>query len=181
MNNLNPMNMNNAMDMNIQMNMMMNLMNDYMNNLATLYNNMKNNMNNNLKNNNNMIIVSDKNKFNSKKTVLPEKVETVSHTVFPEIPGDRIYIVFQTTTGHKVIMNVPIKLKFGELMLQYGYKVGVGPKVIEEKVHFLFNGRRLKNEDKDKTPSELGILNLNSIIVVDIQNVIGAIDFLLGK
>ena len=160
------------MDINNQANFisnmnMMNLMANCMNNIVKLYEDMNNNKKAQKPS------TKDNNNKGQKKSNLPRGSETISHTAFPEVSGKRIYLVFQATTGHKVLMNAPEFSKIGDIIIQYGLKIGVGPNIVEKEIQFLFNGCKIKKEDRNKTPGQLGILNHSTILVIDLKNFIG--------
>ena len=72
------------------------------------------------------------------------------------------------------MMTVPINAKIGEILLEYISLVGLGPGVLEKDIYFLFNGNKIKKQDRNKTVQELGVTTLSHIIVVDTENLIGA-------
>jgi len=114
-----------------------------------------------------------KTQVGSKKS-LPRDKGTISHMLFPQNNGPRYNIDFQTPAGFKVLMSVPINAKIGEILLEYLSVVGLGPNVLGEGIYFLFNGNKIKKQDRNKTVQELGVTTLSHIIVVDTENLIGA-------
>ena len=165
---INQMFMNNN-QFNTQMNMMNLMMKNFMN-IVQIYNQMNKKKNENNKKNGIQIVKSN----NNNKALLPRNAETVSHIAFPEIKGERVYIFFTTTAGHKVIMNVPIKVSLGDILIEYAKKVNIGPNHIGKGIHFVFNGIKFKNQDFNKTPQHFGIIDNSNILVIDTQNLLAA-------
>ena len=101
--------------------------------------------------------------------------EPVTHVVDPENNNDlRITIIFITPAQQKVLVITPINKKLEEVLIEYVSKVGVGPNLIGNGLYFLFNGQKLKKEDYNKTLSQIGLINMSNIIVIDPNFVIGA-------
>jgi len=184
--NNNPMNMNNnQLNMNNnQMNMNNNQMNNnnnqmFMMNLVML--NCMNNMNklvetfNKLNTNNNGNSTTRNNinkKNNNKKRILPNSDEkfNVSNIAFPEIPGNRINIIFHTSTGHIFTLIVPEKVSIGLIFREYVQKVNIGPNLINNGIYFLFNGKKFKNQEFNQLPEYFGLTDHSTILVVDTKN-----------
>ena len=166
--NNNQMNMNNNQMNMMNLMMMANCMNN-MNKLVETFNNLnKNNINNQAKNNNN--------KNNKRKGILPNKDDrfNVSNNAFPEIPGNRINIIFNTSTGHTFTLIVPEKVRIGLIFREYAQKVNISPNLINNGIYFLFNGRKFKNEAFNQLPEDFGVEDRSTILVVDTKNFIGA-------
>ena len=191
-NNINMMNNNNMNIMNNNMNMNMNNnMNQQINNQMEM--NMMNLMFNCMKNMNDLVQKfndisqqkkqSEENKIeiiknNKNKSILPKLNETKSHFAFPEIQGRRIYLIFMTSSGsNKVMMNIPISVTIGQIIYEYAKVINIGPNTIGSAIHFLFNGTKIKKTDFNKKPSEIGLLDLSNILVIDTQNLIAASNF----
>ena len=171
-NQMNINNMNYGMNINNQlftqmkmMNMMMNCINNF-NDFVNEYNKMA-------KRNNEETKVDIINEKNAPKVKLPRN-GTTSHFGFPQINGNRMNIIFVTPAGYKVIMNTPINMRIRDILVEYGLKVGVGPNIIDTKIYFLFNGRKILKSDFNKTPLDLGINDQTNLIVIDPEFVIGS-------
>ena len=163
----NPMNMYNPMLNNNQANV--NMMN-FMINYTTLCNFFNNNNNlNNLNNESHMEIVTKTNKKS-----LPRNKENITHRLSPQYNGPRFNINFQTPTGFKVMMSVPINVKIGEILLEYLSVIGLGPEMLDNGIYFLFNGNKIKKRDYNITAQNIGMQTLSHIIVIDTKNLIGA-------
>ena len=176
MNFVNQMQMNNNMNMNnlmMNINPMMNFNNPmnmdmmYFFQLFQLYNTMKNKKINNM----NLQRSSNTQKI---KSILPRIKQEKTHTFEPFYNGPRFNLDFQTPAGFKIMMTVPINAKIGKVLYEYISLVGLGPGVLEKGIYFLFNGKKIKKEDHNKTVQELGATSLSHIIVVDTENLIGA-------
>ena len=104
--------------------------------------------------------------------------EAKTHFAFPGIQGKRIYLNFMTSSGsNKIMMSVPISVTIGQIIYEYARIVNIGPNSVGSAIHFLFNGTKIKKEDFNKTPSNLGMLNVSTILVIDIQNLLAASNF----
>ena len=166
-NNLNNNNFNNNNNANM-MNMNMNMY-DFLNttwNMFQIYNNQKN------INHSTMRIV----KKDSLDDIDYEKIKKKSITIFdikPNYQGNKINIFFQDSRGTKVNVLSPFDISVKDLLKNYVTKMGLGENVIDSGIYFLFNGGKLKKDEK-KNIYELGILNGTIIIVIDRNAVMGA-------
>ena len=183
MNNPMMMNMNSPMVMNMNNPMMMDMNNPMMNmNMMNMMNNAMMNMNmmnlyqNNLSNSGNF---SDNKNSSTKKNKsslgrLPRDQVTTNYTPFiQDNNGINFNIVFSTPSGNKTIIKTPVNIKVNDLLYKYMEKIGLGPNLIGNGIYFLYDGRKLKDEDYN-------ILVKNCfqdgahIIVLDAGNLIGA-------
>jgi hypothetical protein len=166
-NNNNYNNNNNANMMNMNMNMdMYNFLNTTWN-MFQIYNSQKN------KNFSTMRFV----KKDSFDYIDPEKIKkVVNKTIIdiePNYQGNKINIFFQDSRGTKVNVLSPFDISVKDLLKNYVTKMGLGENVIDSGIYFLFNGGKLKKDEK-KNIYELGILNGTIIIVIDRNAVMGA-------
>lgn len=83
-----------------------------------------------------------------------------------------ININFDTSTGVKVILNVPDRIPVKELLKRFARKINLSESYIGTKVLFLFNGRKLDHESLEDI-QKVGIRNNFNITVFDNGNVIG--------
>ena len=105
-----------------------------------------------------------------------EELRKVPKTIIdikPNYQGIKINIFFQDSRGTKVNVLSPFDISVKELLLNYVKKMGLGENVIDSGIYFLFNGGKLKKDEK-KSIYELGILNGTIIIVIDRNAVMGA-------
>ena len=158
----NPMMMNNQMLMNNQM-----MMNNPM--MMNMYNNMMpmNNVNqNNLFNGNNNINNMN-NSNNNQLGRLPRNKITQS------VGGGNFNIIFSTPSGHKTNLQTSGNITIIELLRQYMERIGLSKDLIFNGIYFLYNGRKLKEEDGNKIVGTF--LRMNSqVVVLDAGNLIGA-------
>ena len=105
---------------------------------------------------------------------MPRNKEISSHFAFPNSKGYRINIDFTTPVGYKIMMSVPSNEKIGDILLEYISVVGLGPDVLGKGIYFLYNGQKIKKVDEKKTAQELGMNDFSHIVVIDVQNLIGA-------
>jgi len=180
---MNPnMNINNQNNVN---NMMANFMSNNPFIFQLFMNQQNNNMNFNNNNNNNKIDVlketSEKIKNASKKGgILPRNgnnnnLNFNNNDPFPGIPGLRANIVFITGTGMKISITAPISVSLHDLFIAFIHKVNLDESVLGKYIYFLFNGGRLKINEKN-TISNLGFKDGDFIIVIDTSNLLGGIN-----
>ena len=173
----NNMNMNNNNNMNMMNNndmMMMNIMLNYMNNMNQLAQKI-NDINQQKKQSEESKMEIIKNNKNKNTSTSLKLNQTKSHFAFPEIQGKRIYLNFMSSSGsNKVMMNVPISITIGQIIYEYAKIVNIGPNTIGSAIHFLFNGSKIKKADFNKKPSDLGLLDVATILVIDTQNLLAA-------
>ena len=81
-------------------------------------------------------------------------------------------VIFITQKGKKMIIIAPVSMKMKELLVQYVVRNGLGPKVLEGNIFFIYNGLRI-DHNEEKSVGEF-IKNLGVIVVLDKQNLIGA-------
>ena len=169
---LNPnLNVNNQINLN---NMMMNFMNanPY---LYQMYNN-NNNINNNINNNNNNMI-SLNTKSNdiqnaSKNGGILRNISESSYDPFIGNTNKRIPILFRTGVGIKIMMNVPIDVTVHDLLIAFIHKVNLDESVLGKMIYFLFNGNKIKLDEK-KNIIDYGFVESSNVLVVDASNLIG--------
>ena len=105
-----------------------------------------------------------------------DSLRNVSKTVIdlqPNYQGIKINIFFQNSSGTKVNVLSPGDITVEDLLLNYVSKMGISTDAIDKAIYFLFNGAKLKKNDKKKI-YELGIQNSTIIIVIDRNAVLGA-------
>ena len=147
--------------MNNQMNMMNN-MNNYMNmnRLSNMNMNNRNNLNMNNLNNNMPNVNNQINNF-----------KRTTHFLNPNYNGQRFNIDFKTTTGQTVLMSVPSIATVGEIIKEFCAVSGIMPD--DKKVKFVFNAKKIKDEEKNITAQDYGFTDLSTVVVLD-AIVIGA-------
>ena len=163
----------NMMGMNNNMNMnMFNLMMFYLQQTQNFQNTMNNGINNQFNyNNTNRIIPINTNM--SKSQVLPRVKKTEFCDPYPGSTGEKINLFFETPSGHKINMLVPIDAKMKDILVQYVTRVNLGPNVIDKSIYFLYGGKKIK-KNEEKTVWQMNILSGSIIIVIDKQGVMGA-------
>lgn len=168
-------NNNNNMNMN-----MFYLMMNYLNQYYAFMNNNKNNFNNNqfntFCNNNNfnrMSFVNNNNyhRQSSSKTLLP-RFNIDNFSPFGN-EDNQTNIFFQTAAGHKINMILSINTKMKDALLQYVKRIGLEPESINKDIYFLYSGQKIKSNE-NRTIYQMGMLNGAIIIVIDVNEVMGA-------
>ena len=155
--------------------MMMNQFNNNKNN--NIYNN--NYFNNNTNNNNkmNLIRVSEQDLNQAKVTgggVISNKVP--NNSIFDISPFDtniKINIAFTTQKGQKVNVITPVNMRMNDLFVKYITRLGLGPNLLGQSIFFLYNGSKIKVDDK-RTVAEMGLVDGSNVIVLDLKGVIGS-------
>ena len=97
---------------------------------------------------------------------------------FPGIPGPRINITFETSTGIIKNISTPLNVTVKELLIKFAEKVGVNTNLVWDKIVFITNGLSIKGEDLNKTVQQYFQAGYSKfqvkIIVFDKSNIIGA-------
>ena len=145
-----------------------NMMNNYMNNMnknnmmnfMNMWNVMGGNNNNNNNNNNNQLNLSNQ-----------SQKQTKNHVLNPEFNGIRFNIIFKTGTGNTTIMHVPCSAKVGDIIKEFFKVVGV---VENENIQFIYNAGKIEKNKYELTAQNFGFSANSQVMVVDINDVIGA-------
>ena len=184
-----------------QMNNMNNPMNMYQmfnnynannmnNNMPNSMNNMNNQMANNMANNpptipttsnstsNMQINQNTQNNTNPQnndehKGLLPRGNQVVGDKILQPV-GDIINVNIDASTGTKTIINISQESPVIDLLKKYCERNNLGESHIGKSLAFLFNGRKINEDDYNKTIKKLGIVNMSTVTVYDQGNVIGA-------
>ena len=82
-------------------------------------------------------------------------------------------LVFTTQKGQKMTITTPSSMKVKDLLVQYVLKNGLGPRVINGNIFFIYNGLRI-DQNEDKSVGEFFIGDFVNIIVMDTKNILGA-------
>ena len=155
---------NNMYNNQVLMNMMMNWMNQNPF-LQQIYNNMpNNNIGQNFNQNQNQ---TNQNVGSSSTNNSQAKYDPYPNT------NNKINISFTTQKGKKMIIVVPRELQVKELLKMYVLRNGLGPKVLEDAIFFVYNGLKVKNNEERKVGEFFGFSGTN-IVVLDIKDLIGA-------
>ena len=97
---------------------------------------------------------------------------------FPGIPGLRINIIFETSTGITKNFPSPLSITVKELLSKFAQKVGINENLVWDKIFFIVNGLVIKREDQNKTVQQYFQSSYNQInykvVVLDKSNIIGA-------
>ena len=97
---------------------------------------------------------------------------------FPGIPGPRINIIFETSTGIIKNFACPLSITVKELLNKFAQKVGINENLVWDKIFFIVNGLVIKREDQNKTVQQYfqsGYKQINyKVVVFDKSNIIGA-------
>ena len=167
MNNFN--NMNNMNNFN-NMNNMNNIMMEYINKSMELFNLYKK-LNKNIQNSNINIVKSRNNKSQVNRLQINKK--EIDLDPFIGYNGPRINVVFKTAKGDKKTINAPSNIKMHALLEKFMEKVGLGPKLINEEIYFLYGGKKITKKDENELVGNY--LNDGAILVVlDFKDIIGA-------
>ena len=141
-------------------------------------------MNNNPQQNFNFIQSSNFNNNNGFQNlgILPRPNQTSNlmdnQDSFPGIPGPRINITFETSTGITKNIASPLNITVKELLSKFAQKVGINENLVWDKIFFIVNGLVIKREDQNKTVQQYFQSSYNQInykvVVLDKSNIIGA-------
>ena len=101
--------------------------------------------------------------------------------IFPGYEGPRINIIFETGTGLIFNFPTPLNVSVSELLYKFIRKVGVSDSLLGKKIFFIFNGKTIPiNEPRSVNTffneENLGAANQTKIVVIDGNNVIGALN-----
>ena len=171
-------NMNNSED---SMNLMMNWMNMnplllqmYNNNMFQNNYNMPQNYNNNINLNNSN---NNQTNFNGgTNTNAPSTCYDLSQNSNEQI----FNVIFIHQTGKKTMMKCPYSFKVKDLLLQYISRMGLNDYVIGKEIFFIYNGLKI-DEKEEKIIGQFFFQGmLQTILVVDTKNIIGAKSLLLN-
>ena len=141
-------------------------------------------MNNNPQQNFNFIQSSNFNNNNGFQNlgILPRPNQTSNlmdnQDPFPGIPGPRLNITFETSTGITKNIPSPLNITVKELLSKFAQKVGINENLVWDKIFFIVNGLVIKREDQNKTVQQYFQSSYNQInykvVVLDKSNIIGA-------
>ena len=170
-------NMNNSAD---SMNMMMNWMNMNPVILQMYNNNMfqnNNNMPQNYNNNNNINL----NNSNNSQSNINGGVNDIQNTfdLSKNSNEQKFNVVFIHQTGKKVMMICSYSLIVKDLLLQYISRVGLSDHAIGKEIFFIYNGLKIDEKEEKKIGQYFFPGMLQTILVVDTKNIIGAKSLLL--
>ena len=171
-------NMNNSED---SMNLMMNWMNMnplllqmYNNNMFQNNYNMPQNYNNNINLNNSN---NNQTNFNGgTNTNAPSTCYDLSQNSNEQI----FNVIFIHQTGKKTMMKCPYSLKVKDLLLQYISRMGLNDYVIGKEIFFIYNGLKIDEKEEKSIGKYFFQGMLQTILVVDTKNIIGAKSLLLN-
>ena len=105
--------------------------------------------------------------------VIPKNIQNINYDL--SSPNDytpKTNITFKTQRDQIVNIVCPVNLKVKDLLIKYINKLGLGPGVMGTSIFFLFNGLRL-DINENSTVSEIGLISGSTIIVLDVNSVIG--------
>ena len=100
--------------------------------------------------------------------------------IFPGYEGPRINIIFETGTGLIFNFPTPLNVSVSELLYKFIRKVGVSDSLLGKKIFFIFNGKTIPIDESRSVgvyfnEENLGAANQTKIVVIDGNNVIGAL------
>ena len=84
-----------------------------------------------------------------------------------------MHISFSTATGGKTVLIVPENIKIIDLFSEFMKIMKLDNNLISDKIFFLYNGYKINQKDYEKTLLEFGLRNLSTIVVYDMNNIIG--------
>ena len=96
-----------------------------------------------------------------------------------QILGEKIQLIFQASSGLKVVLNIGKNNTFKDAVIMYCNKCGLDISSVGKDLMFLFNGSIL-HLDAKRNLGEL-LKNIHKITVIDQNNVIGALKFVNQK
>ena len=85
---------------------------------------------------------------------------------FPNRTGEIINIIMETIKGVKIILPTPKDATINELILAFMKKMKLDENLINQRVCFFYNARKLEKDDK-RTVSELKMMNGSPITVLE--------------
>ena len=91
----------------------------------------------------------------------------------PIIKGNNINLIFTTTSGLRVVINVGLKNTFRDAAIIFCNKINFNPSHIDKDIIFLRSSNKLDLND-NKTLEQMRIKENEKIIVLDQKNIIGA-------
>ena len=104
--------------------------------------------------------------------ILSRKEKSKVFYIFPEYNGRRINVNFQFPVGN-ISTIAPANIRVKDLLLAFGNKMGLSPKVLENQIFFIHHGCKINiNEEQDLISYANNKTNI-SIIVIDSKNLIG--------
>ena len=87
----------------------------------------------------------------------------------------KINLLFQTTTGNKQKVIAPASMQMKDLFKKYILNMGLEENILGKDIFFISNAIRL-DVNETKTISEMKLYDNSLILVMDTQNLIGALD-----
>ena len=121
-------------------------------------------MNNIMLINNQLFFCTNMNQnFNNNGILLPNNLNNSSN--------NNILIIFGTSTGIEIEMNVSINISIHELLSDFIKNVNLDKKLIGKKIYFLFLGKKLEFNDNSNI-LDCGLNNKSKIVVVYYDNLI---------
>ena len=87
----------------------------------------------------------------------------------------KINLLFQTTAWNKQKVIAPVNMRMKDLFKKYILNLGLEENILGKDIFFISNAIRL-DVNETKTISEMKLYDNSLILVMDTQNLIGALD-----
>ena len=108
---------------------------------------------------------------------LPRK-ELPNYDSYPCYKGPRINVIFEVSTGPKVIIPAPPNETVEGILNKFCERAGVSPLLLKKEIICVYNATVLNSSDKTTIQqflqNNMGLNDQAKIVVIDAQNIIGA-------
>ena len=108
---------------------------------------------------------------------LPRK-ELPNYDSYPLYKGPRINVIFEVSTGPKVIIPAPPTETVEGILNKFCERAGVSPLLLKKEIVCVYNATVLNSSDKTTIQqflqNNMGLNDQAKIVVIDAQNIIGA-------
>ena len=88
-------------------------------------------------------------------------------------PAPKVNMVFQVTVGTKFRVIAPNTMKLKDLFINFMTNLGFSTDIIGKTIYFVFNANKL-DPNENRTIKEMKIIDSSLILIIDLQNLIGA-------
>ena len=91
---------------------------------------------------------------------------------FKDIMAYKYNITFESSTGFKLHMQVPINLKLKDLFKTFVQRAGLSEGVLGKQINFIYNALYVNPFD-ERTLQQYGVNDFTKFLVIDINNLLG--------
>lgn len=117
-------------------------------------------------------VIKENQNFNKNKNNNLNENKILLNNFNQEVLEDKLNIMFNTSSGLKIQLSLGGNQTIKDAMIKFCSKVGIDSSCIDENLIFLYEGERLRTDDK-RTLKKLH-LNSGIITVIDTKDIIGA-------